>query len=85
MVQDLHRAVFKHLLCLEASVGFIGKSFSPFCLPPGAGLSDGQWHSVSLSLKGSHLSVMVDGEAASVAHSLRGRIDSGDTYYLGGK
>ncbi|VFV22464.1 contactin-associated partial [Lynx pardinus] len=50
----------------------------------GAGLSDGQWHSVSLSLKGSHLSVMVDGEAASVAHSLRGRIDSGDTYYLGG-
>ncbi|XP_053763725.1 contactin-associated protein-like 3 isoform X3 [Panthera pardus] len=50
----------------------------------GGGLSDGQWHSVSLSLKGSHLSVMVDGEAASVAHSLRGRIDSGDTYYLGG-
>ncbi|XP_039077040.1 contactin-associated protein-like 3 [Hyaena hyaena] len=50
----------------------------------GSGLSDGQWHSVSLSLKGNHLSVMVDGEAASVAHSLRGRIDSGDTYYLGG-
>uniref|UniRef100_A0A7N5KBG2 Contactin-associated protein-like 3 n=1 Tax=Ailuropoda melanoleuca TaxID=9646 RepID=A0A7N5KBG2_AILME len=50
----------------------------------GAGLSDGQWHSVSLSLKGNHLSVMVDGEAATVAHSLRGRIDSGDTYYWGG-
>ncbi|XP_034885065.1 contactin-associated protein-like 3 isoform X3 [Mirounga leonina] len=50
----------------------------------GAGLSDGQWHSVSLSLKGNHLSVMVDGEAASVAHSLRGQIDSGDIYYLGG-
>ncbi|XP_032705861.1 contactin-associated protein-like 3, partial [Lontra canadensis] len=50
----------------------------------GAGLSDGQWHSVSLSLKGNHLSVMVDGEAASVVHSLRGQIDSGDTYYLGG-
>ncbi|XP_047550632.1 contactin-associated protein-like 3 [Lutra lutra] len=50
----------------------------------GAGLSDGQWHSVSLSLKGNHLNVMVDGEVASVAHSLRGQIDSGDTYYLGG-
>ncbi|XP_059957276.1 contactin-associated protein-like 3 isoform X4 [Mesoplodon densirostris] len=50
----------------------------------GAGLNDGQWHSVSLSAKGNHLSVMVDGEAASMAHSLHGQIDSGDTYYLGG-
>ncbi|CAM9824288.1 unnamed protein product [Rangifer tarandus platyrhynchus] len=50
----------------------------------GAGLNDGQWHSVSLSARGNHLSVMVDGEAASMAHSLRGQIESGDTYYLGG-
>ncbi|XP_061055350.1 contactin-associated protein-like 3 isoform X4 [Eubalaena glacialis] len=50
----------------------------------GAGLNDGQWHSVSLSAKGNHLSVTVDSEAASMAHSLRGQIDSGDTYYLGG-
>ncbi|KAB0368736.1 hypothetical protein FD755_019770, partial [Muntiacus reevesi] len=50
----------------------------------GAGLNDGQWHSVSLSARGNRLSVMVDGEAASVAHSLRGQIESGDTYYLGG-
>ncbi|XP_032705860.1 contactin-associated protein-like 3B [Lontra canadensis] len=50
----------------------------------GAGLSDGRWHSVSLLLKGNHLSVMVDGEAVSVAHSLHGQIDAGDTYYLGG-
>lgn len=84
MVQGRY-IVFKYLLCLEASVGFIGISFNPFCLPPGAGLNDGQWHSVSLSAKGNHLSVMVDGEAASMAHSLRGQIDSGDTYYLGGK
>uniref|UniRef100_A0A8D1Y7Y7 Contactin-associated protein-like 3 n=1 Tax=Sus scrofa TaxID=9823 RepID=A0A8D1Y7Y7_PIG len=49
----------------------------------GARLNDGQWHSVSLAAKGSHLSVMVDGEAASMAHSLRGPIESGDTYYLG--
>nr|XP_031298140.1 contactin-associated protein-like 3 isoform X2 [Camelus dromedarius] len=50
----------------------------------GAGLNDGQWHSVSLSAKGSQLSLTVDGEAASMAHALRGQIDSGDTYYLGG-
>uniref|UniRef100_A0A8D2C3S3 Contactin-associated protein-like 3 n=1 Tax=Sus scrofa TaxID=9823 RepID=A0A8D2C3S3_PIG len=49
----------------------------------GARLNDGQWHSVSLAAKGSHLSVMVDGEAASMAHSLV-PIESGDTYYLGG-
>lgn len=29
--------------------------------------------------------MMVDGEAASMAHSLRGQIESGNTYYLGGK
>ncbi|KAI5934151.1 Contactin-associated protein-like 3 [Manis javanica] len=50
----------------------------------GAGLNDGQWHSVSLTAKGNHLSVIVDGEAVSVAGSLRGQIDSGNTYYLGG-
>ncbi|XP_073084940.1 contactin-associated protein-like 3 isoform X6 [Manis javanica] len=49
----------------------------------GAGLNDGQWHSVSLTAKGNHLSVIVDGEAVSVAGSLRGQIDSGNTYYLG--
>ncbi|XP_037653106.1 contactin-associated protein-like 3 [Choloepus didactylus] len=48
-------------------------------------LNDGQWHSVSLSAKGNHLSVMVDDDIASAAHSLLLRqIDSGDTYYLGG-
>lgn len=76
---------FQGWLCLEGSIGFSGISFTRFCLPPGSGLSDGQWHSVSLSLKGNHLTVMVDGEAATVAHSLRGRIDSGDTYHWGGK
>ena len=66
-------------------IRFVGICFNPFCSPPGAGLNDGQWHSVSLSARGDHLSVMVDGEAASTAHSLRGQIESGDTYYLGGK
>ncbi|ELK14425.1 Contactin-associated protein-like 3, partial [Pteropus alecto] len=50
----------------------------------GAELNDGQWHSVSLFDKGNHLSVMVDGAAASVAHTLSRQIDLGDTYYLGG-
>ncbi|XP_037654242.1 contactin-associated protein-like 3 [Choloepus didactylus] len=51
----------------------------------GAGLNDGQWHSVSLSAEGNHLSVMVDGELASAAHTLLLRqTDSGDTYYFGG-
>ena len=53
---------------------FVGICFNPFCLPPGAGLNDGQWHSVSLSARGNHLSVMVDGEAASIAHPCMGRL-----------
>lgn len=77
--------LFSSTYCLEASVGSIGISSHPFCSPPGAGLNDGQWHSVSLSAKGSHLNVMVDGVAASMAHSLSGQIDLGDNYYLGGK
>lgn len=70
---------------VEVLTRFVGICFNPFCLPLGAGLNDGQWHSVSLSARGNHLSVMVDGEAASMAHSLHGPIESGDTYYLGGK
>ncbi|KAM9206276.1 contactin-associated protein-like 3 [Dugong dugon] len=51
----------------------------------GAGLNDGQWHSVSLTAKKNQLSVTVDSDAASVAYSLMsGQIESGGTYYLGG-
>ncbi|XP_066110470.1 contactin-associated protein-like 3 [Saccopteryx bilineata] len=53
-------------------------------LTAGAGLDDGQWHSVSLSAKENQLSVTVDGAAASRTHSLSRRIGLGDTYYLGG-
>ena len=77
--------IFSSTCSVEVLPRFIGIYFNPFCLLPGAGLNDGQWHSVSLSARGNHLSVMVDGEAASMAHSLRGQIESGDTYYLGGK
>nr|KAF6410461.1 hypothetical protein HJG63_009007 [Rousettus aegyptiacus] len=63
--------------------------FQPGKLPSdvtaGVGLNDGQWHSVSLSAKRSHLSVVVDGQVASVALSLwHEKIYSGDTYYFGG-
>ncbi|XP_016040468.2 contactin-associated protein-like 3 [Erinaceus europaeus] len=50
----------------------------------GAALNDGQWHSVSVSVKGIHLNVMVDSDTASMTHSLHGQIRSIDTYYLGG-
>uniref|UniRef100_H0WNX4 Uncharacterized protein n=1 Tax=Otolemur garnettii TaxID=30611 RepID=H0WNX4_OTOGA len=49
----------------------------------GAGLNDGQWHSVSLFAKWSHLSVAVDDDTA-VQPLVTMLIDSGDTYYFGG-
>ncbi|XP_023384321.1 contactin-associated protein-like 4 isoform X6 [Pteropus vampyrus] len=63
--------------------------FQPGKLPSdvtaGAGLNDGQWHSVSLSAKRNHLSVVVDGQVASAALSLwHEKIYSGGTYYFGG-
>nr|XP_045361124.1 contactin-associated protein-like 4 isoform X4 [Camelus bactrianus] len=51
----------------------------------GAGLNDGQWHSISLFAKRNHLSVVVDGQVASAAPSLGPeQIFSGGTYYFGG-
>ncbi|KAM6175950.1 LOW QUALITY PROTEIN: contactin-associated protein-like 3 [Erethizon dorsatum] len=50
----------------------------------GAGLNDGQWHSVSLSVSRNQLNLKVDTNAASAAHPLHGQIGSGDTYYFGG-
>ncbi|XP_023597699.1 contactin-associated protein-like 4 [Trichechus manatus latirostris] len=63
--------------------------FQPGRLPTditaGVGLNDGQWHSITLSAKRNHLSVMVDSQVASVAPSLGPeQIYSGDTYYFGG-
>ncbi|KAF6078469.1 hypothetical protein HJG60_009265 [Phyllostomus discolor] len=51
----------------------------------GAGLNDGQWHSVSLSAKRNHLSMVVDGQVASAAAFLGPeQVYSGGTYYFGG-
>uniref|UniRef100_A0A3Q2HZK4 Contactin associated protein family member 4 n=1 Tax=Equus caballus TaxID=9796 RepID=A0A3Q2HZK4_HORSE len=57
----------------------------PSDITAGAGLNDGQWHSISLSAKRHHLSVVVDGQLTSVAPSLGPeQIYSGGTYYFGG-
>ncbi|XP_075386221.1 contactin-associated protein-like 4 [Tenrec ecaudatus] len=51
----------------------------------GAGLNDGQWHAVSLVAKRNHLSLTVDDDMASTAHTVVPvEIDSGETYYFGG-
>ncbi|XP_049720896.1 contactin-associated protein-like 4 isoform X6 [Elephas maximus indicus] len=57
----------------------------PTDITAGVGLNDGQWHSIALSAKRNHLSVMVDSQLASVAPSLGPeQIYPGDTYYFGG-
>ncbi|XP_047691724.1 contactin-associated protein-like 4 isoform X6 [Prionailurus viverrinus] len=57
----------------------------PSDITAGVGLNDGQWHSISLSAKRNHLSVVVDGQVASVASSLGSeQTYSGGTYYFGG-
>uniref|UniRef100_A0A2K6QTQ0 Contactin-associated protein-like 3 n=1 Tax=Rhinopithecus roxellana TaxID=61622 RepID=A0A2K6QTQ0_RHIRO len=55
---------------------------SPRNVTAGAGLNDGQWHSVSLSAKWSHVNVVVDDDTA-VQPLVAVLIDSGDTYYFG--
>ncbi|NWV08240.1 CNTP4 protein, partial [Ptilonorhynchus violaceus] len=51
----------------------------------GAGLNNGQWHSVSLSVKRNRISVRVDNDVTSSAHaSIPLQIYSGDVFYFGG-
>uniref|UniRef100_A0ABM5FST3 Contactin-associated protein-like 4 isoform X2 n=1 Tax=Pogona vitticeps TaxID=103695 RepID=A0ABM5FST3_9SAUR len=51
----------------------------------GAGLHNGQWHSVSLSAKKNRVSLIVDNDASSSSHaSIPIQILSGNTYYFGG-
>uniref|UniRef100_A0A8C5TKK8 Laminin G domain-containing protein n=1 Tax=Malurus cyaneus samueli TaxID=2593467 RepID=A0A8C5TKK8_9PASS len=52
----------------------------------GAGLNNGQWHSVSLSVKRNRISVRVDNDVTSSAHaSIPLQIYSGDVFYFGGR
>ncbi|KAM4801619.1 contactin-associated protein-like 4 isoform X1 [Urocitellus parryii] len=57
----------------------------PSDITAGAGLNDGQWHSISLSAKRTHLSVVVDGHVTTASPLLGPeQIYSGGTYYFGG-
>ncbi|XP_004690420.1 PREDICTED: contactin-associated protein-like 4 [Condylura cristata] len=57
----------------------------PSNITAGSGLNDGQWHSVSVAAKRNHLSVVVDGQAASAVLSLGPeQVSSSGTYYFGG-
>uniref|UniRef100_A0A2I3GIH6 Contactin associated protein like 3 n=1 Tax=Nomascus leucogenys TaxID=61853 RepID=A0A2I3GIH6_NOMLE len=66
---------------LKLSLFQLGQS--PRNVTAGAGLNDGQWHSVSLSAKWNHMNVVVDDDTA-VQPLVAVLIDSGDTYYFGG-
>ncbi|XP_003908260.3 contactin-associated protein-like 4 [Papio anubis] len=51
----------------------------------GVGLNDGQWHSVSVTSTGGHLSVMVDDDVASTVHTtVPVGVHPGDAYHFGG-
>uniref|UniRef100_A0A672VCJ7 Contactin associated protein family member 4 n=1 Tax=Strigops habroptila TaxID=2489341 RepID=A0A672VCJ7_STRHB len=50
-----------------------------------AGLNNGQWHSVSFSVKRNRISVIVDNDVTASAHaSISLQIYSGDSFYFGG-
>lgn len=60
--------------------------FWGFIFLSGAGLDNGQWHSVSLSVKRNRISVRVDNDVTSSAHvSIPLQIYSGDVFYFGGE
>uniref|UniRef100_A0A8C0FHG8 Contactin-associated protein-like 4 n=1 Tax=Bubo bubo TaxID=30461 RepID=A0A8C0FHG8_BUBBB len=60
-----------------------GKALSD--ITAGAGLNNGQWHSVSFSVKRSRMSVVVDNDVTSSAYaSIPLQIYSGDAFYFGG-
>uniref|UniRef100_A0A8D0FIF7 CNTP4 protein n=1 Tax=Strix occidentalis caurina TaxID=311401 RepID=A0A8D0FIF7_STROC len=61
-----------------------GKALSD--ITAGAGLNNGQWHSVSFSVKRNRISVVVDNDVTSSAYaSIPLQIYSGDAFYFGGE
>uniref|UniRef100_A0A8D2DAT6 Contactin associated protein family member 4 n=1 Tax=Sciurus vulgaris TaxID=55149 RepID=A0A8D2DAT6_SCIVU len=57
----------------------------PSDITAGVGMNDGQWHSISVSAKRNHLSVVVDGHVTTASLLLGPeQIYSGGTYYFGG-
>ncbi|KAM9508715.1 contactin-associated protein-like 4 isoform 3-T3 [Guaruba guarouba] len=60
-----------------------GKALSD--ITAGAGLNNGQWHSVSLSVKRNRISIIVDNDVTASSHaSVPLQIYSGDAFYFGG-
>ncbi|NXF54295.1 CNTP4 protein, partial [Oceanites oceanicus] len=84
----LHQASGGFLLYLsdgkvKISLHKPGKALSD--ITAGAGLSDGQWHSVSFSAKRNRVSLIVDNDVTLSAHaSIPLQIYSGDAFYFGG-
>uniref|UniRef100_A0A8C0FTD2 Contactin associated protein-like 4 n=1 Tax=Bubo bubo TaxID=30461 RepID=A0A8C0FTD2_BUBBB len=69
---------------LHASGGFL-LYLSDGKVKISAGLNNGQWHSVSFSVKRSRMSVVVDNDVTSSAYaSIPLQIYSGDAFYFGG-
>ncbi|KAM4833587.1 contactin-associated protein-like 4 isoform 2-T2 [Thomomys bottae] len=56
----------------------------PSDITAGAGLNDGQWHSVSVSAERNHLRVVVDGSVTPASSPGPEHIYSAGTYYFGG-
>ncbi|XP_064901859.1 contactin-associated protein-like 4 isoform X3 [Columba livia] len=67
---------------VKISLHKAGKALSD--IVAGAGLNNGQWHSVSFSAKRNRISVIVDNDVTSSAHaSIPLQIYSGDAFYFG--
>ncbi|KAM4877959.1 contactin-associated protein-like 3 isoform 2-T2 [Thomomys bottae] len=67
----------------KLTLGLSQRGQSSKNITAGAEMDDGQWHSVSLSAKWSHLSMVVD-EHSVIQPLVPVPIHSGDTYYFGG-
>ncbi|XP_049651517.1 contactin-associated protein-like 4 isoform X2 [Accipiter gentilis] len=83
----LHQASGGFLLLLsdgkvKISLHKPGKALSD--ITAGAGLNNGQWHSVSFSVKRNRISVIVDNDVTSAHASIPLQIYSGDVFYFGG-
>ncbi|KAM9508717.1 contactin-associated protein-like 4 isoform 5-T5 [Guaruba guarouba] len=65
--------------------GRIGMRIEVYGCTYSAGLNNGQWHSVSLSVKRNRISIIVDNDVTASSHaSVPLQIYSGDAFYFGG-
>ncbi|XP_072115590.1 contactin-associated protein-like 5 [Mobula birostris] len=63
----------------------VQKSGSQADITAGDNLNDGQWHSIHLSTRRNHVSVLLNGEASPTSHlTMQTSLYSGSSYYFGG-